>query len=188
MAHGQSLVDTHIKATRRSDVILPSLKDPPPKFVRNFESRSNQFSKLDNKYAHKSCGEFLGSKEHGLRKQANGAILHKSNNIISWDNSVKPESYMSRTQGTYTSPQPGCKPCHALLRRFPRETTPATPQYTLSTTTSCWQPDPSYQTLYKVMAETQHRLKKPNSWRYSTHPDYKLSDLKIKKVKREKHT
>lgn len=44
----------------------------------------------DNKYAHQNCGEFLGSRGHGLRRQPGGALLHKSENILTWGSSAQP--------------------------------------------------------------------------------------------------
>jgi len=163
---------------RKNSTLLPSIRDPPPKFIENFNSRSNRFSKLDNKYAHKSCGEFLGSREHGLRRQTGGALLHRSENIISWGSSPKPDNYMPRTRSTYTSPAQHTNTETARRRRFHRSVVPPTTAYKLSTSTSCWDPDPKHTTQYKVLAETQHRLQQPNTWKYSTHADYKLSDLR----------
>lgn len=191
MVNGQDSTLTsqsrYSSAKPRDSIIFPSLLDPPPKFIRNFNSRSNQFSKLDNKYAHKSCGEFLGCKGHGLKRQTGGALLHKSENIIAWATSAQPDSYISRNQSTYTAPglvrtaagevPPGEVPTHSQRRRYRRVAVPPTSEYKLSTTTSCWQPDPNFRTMYKVLAETQHRLVRPNTWKYSTHPDYKLADL-----------
>lgn len=166
---------------RKTLTVLPSIRDPPPKFIENYNSRSNQFSKLDNKYAHQNCGEFLGSRGHGLRRQPGGALLHKSENILTWGSSAQPDNYITRTRSTYTAPTDNDNSELSRRRRYHRRVPPPTSGYRLSTTTSCWLPDPNHMTQYKVLAETQHRLREPNSWKYSTHADYKLSDLRARK-------